>query len=181
MVLEAKYMEEYQKAKQKQVWCVGPVSLNNEEAPDKFERGNRPSIELNQCLRWLDSRQSNSVNYICLGSICQQIPAQLMELALGLEEQFLNEKLIVKILEIGIHVGVSDPVPWGDEEKIGVLVRKEEVEQAVNRLMDKGVEGEERRKRSREHAMMKQGYSWKLPKILGKYLLQDATEFQNNY
>lgn len=38
---------------------------------------------------------------------------------------------------------------WGEEEKIGVLVKKEDVKEAIEKLMDEGEEGEERRKRAK--------------------------------
>jgi hypothetical protein len=163
---------------------------------------------------WLNSKKPGSVIYACLGSLCRLIPAQLIELGLGLEasnqpfiwviktgerhleleewlvkerfeerikgrgllikgwapqvlilshpavggfithcgwnstlesvcsgvpmitwplfaEQFFNEKLVVEVLRIGIKVGVEIPVRWGDEEKVGVLVKKDGVEKAI--------------------------------------------------
>ncbi|KAF8364642.1 hypothetical protein HHK36_033386 [Tetracentron sinense] len=65
-------------------------------------------------------------------------------------EQFCNEKLVIQILRVGVRVGVEVPVPWGEEEKVGVLVRREEVKKAVEQLLNEGEEGEERRKRARE-------------------------------
>lgn len=227
--------EAYAKAIKKKIWCIGPVSLCNKENLDKFERGNKASIDEKQCLEWLDSQKPRSVIYACLGSLCRLEPSQLIELGLGLEaskkpfiwvaktgekaseleawfvkekfeerikgrgmlikgwapqvlilshpaiggflthcgwnstiegvcagvpmitwplfsEQFFNEKLIVEILRIGVRVGVEVPVRWGEEEKVGVLVKKEEVEMAVNELMDGGEEGQKRRKRASELA-----------------------------
>ncbi|KAM4090159.1 hypothetical protein ACJW30_09G038500 [Castanea mollissima] len=209
--LEPAYVKEYKKAREDKVWCIGPVSLCNKDHLDKAER----------------------VVYVCLGSLCNLIPSQLIELGLGLEasnrpfiwvikgenkseelekwileerieerirgrglliwgwapqllvlshssvggflthcgwnsiieaicagvpmltwplfaDQFLNEKLVVHILKIAVSVGVEDPVLWGEEEKIGVLVKKEDVVGAIDRLMDEGEETEERRKRARE-------------------------------
>ncbi|KAK8318605.1 hypothetical protein V6Z11_A13G182000 [Gossypium hirsutum] len=63
-------------------------------------------------------------------------------------DQFANEKLAVQILEIGVRVGVEEPMRWGEEEKIGVLVKKD-VKEAIEKLMDEGEEGEERRKRAK--------------------------------
>nr|DAD28611.1 TPA_asm: hypothetical protein HUJ06_030079 [Nelumbo nucifera] len=83
--LELGYVEEYQKAIQKKVWCIGPVSLCNKDDLDKFERGNKASVEQNQCLAWLDSMKPKSVLYVCLGSQCRLVPLQLIELGLGLE------------------------------------------------------------------------------------------------
>ncbi|XP_020249310.1 UDP-glycosyltransferase 73C6-like [Asparagus officinalis] len=56
-------------------------------------------------------------------------------------EQFLNEKLIVEILRIGITIGVKAPVKWGTEQDED-LVGRDHVKETVSRLM---VEGEERR------------------------------------
>ncbi|PPD91240.1 hypothetical protein GOBAR_DD11832 [Gossypium barbadense] len=42
-------------------------------------------------------------------------------------DQFANEKLAVQIVEIGVRVGVEEPMRWGEEEKIGVLVKKEDI------------------------------------------------------
>ncbi|KAF8395300.1 hypothetical protein HHK36_019243 [Tetracentron sinense] len=231
--LEPEYVKEYKKVKGKKVWCIGPVSLCNKETLDKVERGKKASIDENQCLKWLDSKQPSSVVYACLGSLCRLIPSQLIEIGLGLEasnqpfiwvikvgdksselekwlveegfeertkgrgllirgwapqvlilshpaiggflthcgwnstlegvcagvplitwplfaEQFYNEKLIIQLLRIGVKVGVEVPVRWGEEEKAGVLVKREEVKKAVDQLMDEGEEGEERRKRARE-------------------------------
>ncbi|XP_009341087.2 UDP-glycosyltransferase 73D1 [Pyrus x bretschneideri] len=65
-------------------------------------------------------------------------------------EQFFNEKMIVEVLRIGVQVGVEAPVRWGDEEKVGVLVKKEGVKKAIESLMDDSEEGERRRTRARE-------------------------------
>lgn len=53
---------------------------------DDLERGNKSSIDKNQCLKWLDSWEPNSVLYVCLGSLCNLMPSQLLELGLGMEE-----------------------------------------------------------------------------------------------
>ncbi|KAK6943901.1 UDP-glucuronosyl/UDP-glucosyltransferase [Dillenia turbinata] len=230
--LEHCCIAEYTRVLNKVVWPIGPVSLCNKKSADKFERGNKASIDEEQCLQWLDSKKQRSVVYICLGSQCRLVLTQIIELGLGLKaskhpfiwvikkgerfsdfeswlekesfedrikgrglvikgwapqililshpaiggflshcgwnstieavcsgvpmltwpmfaEQFLNEKLITEVLNIGIRIGVEGPVRWGDEEKVGILVTKSEVEIAVNRLMD-GREGEMLRQRARE-------------------------------
>ncbi|KAI3868221.1 hypothetical protein MKX03_022904 [Papaver bracteatum] len=83
--LETTYAEEYLKAKFGKVWCIGPVSLCNKEILDKAERGNKASIDENQCLKWLDSRDPSSVVYACFGSLCTLTSSEMIELALGLE------------------------------------------------------------------------------------------------
>ncbi|KAI3963270.1 hypothetical protein MKW92_051173 [Papaver armeniacum] len=83
--LETTYADEYLKAKFGKVWCIGPVSLCNKEKLDKAERGNKASIDENQCLKWLDSRDPQSVVFACFGSLCALTTSELIELALGLE------------------------------------------------------------------------------------------------
>ncbi|KAF6167744.1 hypothetical protein GIB67_017239 [Kingdonia uniflora] len=83
--LELRYVGEYKKAKGNKVWCLGPVSLCNKEAIDKVDRGKKMSIDEHQCLKWLNSRDPNSVIYVCLGSLCRLITSQFIEIGLGLE------------------------------------------------------------------------------------------------
>ncbi|KAK8937262.1 UDP-glycosyltransferase 73C5 [Platanthera zijinensis] len=67
-----------------------------------------------------------------------------------LVDQFLNETLVVEVLGIGVRVGVKSPAYhlWGEEEV--VLVGREMVRTAVERVMDGGKEGDERRRRAAE-------------------------------
>ena len=69
-------------------------------------------------------------------------------------DQFYNEKLIVQILEIGVSVGVEVSVQLGQGEKFGVLVKWEEVQKAINKVMDEGPEGRKRRERVRKLGVM---------------------------
>ncbi|ESW34803.1 hypothetical protein PHAVU_001G182600 [Phaseolus vulgaris] len=89
-----------------------------------------------------------------LEAICAGVPMVTWPL---FGDQFLNESLIVDILKVGVKVGVESPVTWGEEEKIGVLVKKEDVERAIVKLMDETSEDEERRKRVRDLAEMAKG------------------------
>ncbi|MCL7023650.1 hypothetical protein MKW94_018929 [Papaver nudicaule] len=83
--LEPNYAELYRKAKNNKAWCIGPVSLCNKETVDKAERGNKASIDGNQCLKWLDSKEPSSVVYACFGSFWNLAPSEIMEIGLGLE------------------------------------------------------------------------------------------------
>ncbi|XP_038697313.1 UDP-glycosyltransferase 73C5-like [Tripterygium wilfordii] len=83
--LESEYVKEYKKVKGNRVWCIGPVSLSNTNTLDKLERGNKTSIDENECFNWLDSQQPRSVVYACLGSVTNLTPSQLKELGLGLD------------------------------------------------------------------------------------------------
>uniref|UniRef100_A0A2N9F7N5 Uncharacterized protein n=1 Tax=Fagus sylvatica TaxID=28930 RepID=A0A2N9F7N5_FAGSY len=88
-----------------------------------------------------------------LEGICGGIPMITMPL---FDEQFFNEKLIVQVLEIGVRVGVEvDAVMHlGEEEKFGVLVKRENVKEAVDKVMGEGEEIEKRRERVRKLAEM---------------------------
>ncbi|GMI79971.1 don-glucosyltransferase 1, UDP-GLUCOSYL TRANSFERASE 73C5 [Hibiscus trionum] len=82
--LEPAYVKEYRKVRK--AWCIGPVSLGHkDESSDKAERGNKASIDEQECLKWLDSQDPNSVIYACLGSISTINSPELIELGLGLE------------------------------------------------------------------------------------------------
>ncbi|KAI3473299.1 hypothetical protein Pfo_028543 [Paulownia fortunei] len=230
--LEPEYVKEYSKAKGEKVWCIGPVSLCNTDSLDLAERGNRASIDEQDCLKWLDLHEPRSVIYASLGSLARLTAPQMLELALGLEaserpfiwalggstsgaleewfsengfeertkdrgflirgwapqvlilshqaiggflthcgwnstlegisagvpmvtwpffaDQYCNEKLVVQLLRIGVSVGVEVPVRWGEEDKVGVLVKKDDVKKAIDSLMDEGEEGQERRRKARE-------------------------------
>ncbi|XVE90457.1 hypothetical protein DITRI_Ditri20bG0079400 [Diplodiscus trichospermus] len=65
-------------------------------------------------------------------------------------DQFCNEKLVVQLLQIGVRIGVKDSLTWGEEAKVGVVVKKEDVKNAIERLMEQGEEGEGRRKRAKK-------------------------------
>ncbi|KAF8404984.1 hypothetical protein HHK36_009879 [Tetracentron sinense] len=66
-------------------------------------------------------------------------------------EQFYNEKLVTQVLKIGVEVGAQewqDWNEWGEDSK--VLVQRDEIKEAVTRLMDGGEEAEQMRIRARE-------------------------------
>ncbi|KAF7848538.1 hypothetical protein BT93_L1862 [Corymbia citriodora subsp. variegata] len=65
-------------------------------------------------------------------------------------EQFVNEVLVVDKLRIGVQVGAKVPVRWGEERKVGILVREDEIARAIHALVSEDEEGEERRKRAAE-------------------------------
>ncbi|CAL1398306.1 unnamed protein product [Linum trigynum] len=232
--LEPEYFSRYKAAMGGKAWCVGPASSCNKDRLDRFERGNpRSAINESECSKWLDSRESGSVLYVCMGSLCNIRTQQLIELGLGLEawnrpfvwvvregettkglfiwmeeynfekrtkgralivrgwapqvailshpivggvlthcgwnstlesicagvpmvtwplfgDQFLNERLIVDVLEIGVPVGAEATVKWGEEENTRMLIKKEDVKQAIEELMGEGDEKEMRRKRAKD-------------------------------
>jgi hypothetical protein len=66
-------------------------------------------------------------------------------------EQFINEKLVVDVLRVGVPVGVKGPARWGvDAEEAAVVATREDVARAVAAVMDGGEEGATRRARAAE-------------------------------
>ncbi|KAL5060087.1 hypothetical protein RYX36_031691 [Vicia faba] len=250
------------------VWCVGPVSLCNKDGLDKAERGNISSISEQICLKFLDLHKPKSVVYVCLGSVCNLVSSQLIELALGLEatkmpfiwvirdgviktqelekwisdekfeernqgrcllirgwapqmvilshssiggflthcgwnstlegisfgvpmvtwplfaDQFLNEKLVTQVLKIGVSLGVNVVMQFGEEEKLGVIVKKEGIKEAICNVMDEGdQESKERRERASKlseiakKAVEKGGSSY----LNMTLLIQDIIELQSKH
>ncbi|XP_021770520.1 UDP-glycosyltransferase 73C3-like [Chenopodium quinoa] len=80
--LEFEYVKSYEKAVMRNVFCVGPLSLCNKMDENN---GKTATVDEHYCLRWLDSMKSNSVIYVCFGSLCHLRPKQLIELGKGLE------------------------------------------------------------------------------------------------
>ncbi|CAA0807503.1 UDP-glycosyltransferase 73B5 [Striga hermonthica] len=74
--LEPEYAAHYRDAHGVNTWHVGPVSLFG---------GRADSDGNNECLRWLDSKEPNSVVYACFGSMTFFRTPQLREIAKGLE------------------------------------------------------------------------------------------------
>ncbi|XP_010516904.1 PREDICTED: UDP-glycosyltransferase 73C1-like [Camelina sativa] len=95
-------------------------------------------------------------------------------------DQFCNQKLVVKVLKVGVSAGVEEVMRWGEEEKIGVLVYKERVKKAVEELMGDSNDANERRKRVKElgelaHKAVEEGGSSHSNITL---LLQDIMQLQ---
>ncbi|KAL3536215.1 hypothetical protein ACH5RR_004676 [Cinchona calisaya] len=67
-------------------------------------------------------------------------------------EQFINEKLVVEVLNTGVSVGNEAAVTWGLEEKSGLVMKRENVKKAIDLVMEKGDEAGERRRRTRQIA-----------------------------
>ncbi|KAF8769694.1 hypothetical protein HU200_006300 [Digitaria exilis] len=62
-------------------------------------------------------------------------------------EQFMNEKLVVDVLRVGVPVGVKAAAKWGVEAE-AMTVTREDVARAVAAVMDGGEEGAARRARA---------------------------------
>lgn len=83
--LEPDYVEHYTNVLGRRNWAIGPLSLCNRNIEDKAERGSNSSIDKHDCLKWLDSKKSSSIVYVCFGSTASFTASQMQELAMGLE------------------------------------------------------------------------------------------------
>ncbi|KEH42125.1 putative flavonol 7-O-beta-glucosyltransferase [Medicago truncatula] len=71
-------------------------------------------------------------------------------------DQFFNEKLVVQVIESGVRVGAEIAVNYGDEEEFGdgVQVTRDNVKEAIEKVMGDGEGKSERRERARKYADM---------------------------
>ncbi|KAK6140119.1 hypothetical protein DH2020_026117 [Rehmannia glutinosa] len=198
--LEGGCVEEYKKAIDKKVWCIGPVSLCNSQCrlvPAQLielglglEASKHPFIwviktgtdRFDELEKWMADENfeeriqgrgllikgwapqvmilshpaiSGFLTHCGWNStiegVCSGVPMMTWPM---FAEQFLNEKLIVEILRIGVRVGVEFPVRWGEEERVGVVVRRKQVGNAIEMLMGGGEESEKRRIRCEDLRMI---------------------------
>ncbi|KAF7849610.1 hypothetical protein BT93_L0484 [Corymbia citriodora subsp. variegata] len=123
--LEPAYADHYRTFPGRRSWFVGPLSLCNTETEDKAQRGNQSSIDQHECLKWLDSKQLNSVIYICFGSTANFNAAQLREIAVGLEASGQQFIWVVK-KDPNAEEGKEEWLPDGYESRIqskGLFIR----------------------------------------------------------
>ncbi|KAG6789777.1 hypothetical protein POTOM_005901 [Populus tomentosa] len=138
--LEPAYSEHYKMVIGRKAWHIGPVSLCNRDTRDKMQRGGVASIDENECLRWLAMKKFSSVLYICFGSMSKTdySVAQLFEISKALTASGQNIIWAVKngektkdVLKIGVAVGAQE---WSRHQR-KILVKKEEIENAITQLM----------------------------------------------
>ena len=83
--LEPGYPECFRDGFGRKAWHIGPLFLYEKGKEGKAERGMDASVDGNECLKWLDSKEPNSVIYVNFGSVANFNDEQLMEIAAGLE------------------------------------------------------------------------------------------------
>ncbi|CAJ2648181.1 unnamed protein product [Trifolium pratense] len=88
-----------------------------------------------------------------LEAICAGVPLVTFPM---FSDQFYNEKLVVQVIEIGVRIGVENSVHFGDEDEVGdgVQVSRENVKEAIEKVMGEGEGKNERRERARKYADM---------------------------
>ncbi|XP_055815876.1 scopoletin glucosyltransferase-like [Solanum dulcamara] len=117
--LESDYVEHYTNVVGRKNWAIGPLSLCNRDIVDKAERGRDSSIDKHECLKWLDSKKSSSIVYVCFGSVANFTTSQMQELAMGLEASGQDFIWVVR-------TDNEDWLPEGFEERTkgkGLIIR----------------------------------------------------------
>ncbi|XP_010447141.1 PREDICTED: UDP-glycosyltransferase 73B3 isoform X2 [Camelina sativa] len=120
--LEPEYAHFYKSFVQKRSWHIGPLSLYSRGFEEKAERGKKASIDEVECLKWLDSKEPDSVIYISFGSVACFKNEQLIEIAAGLEACGTNFIWVVR-------KSTGDEEEWlpeGFEERVkgkGMIIR----------------------------------------------------------
>lgn len=127
--LESAHADHYTKVLGVKAWHIGPIFLYdkaNDVVEAKAKRGMEASIDEHECLKWLDSKEPDSVVYICFGSLTNFSDAQLMEIALELEAS--GKEFIWAVKKENRQEGVEreEWLPQGFEERIegkGLIIR----------------------------------------------------------
>jgi hypothetical protein len=113
--LEPDYVEHYRTTLGRRAWLVGPVALASK---DMAGRGtSAPSPDADGCLRWLDTKQPASVVYVSFGSLTTFSPAELRQLARGLD---LSGKNFVWVVG---RAGPADSSEWMPEGFAEMIAR----------------------------------------------------------
>ncbi|KAK9287369.1 hypothetical protein L1049_015786 [Liquidambar formosana] len=122
--LEPAYADHYRNVLGRKAWHIGPVSLCNKDTEDKAGRGKKASIDEHECLKWLDSKQPNSVVYVCFGSTSEFPASQLHEIAMGLEAS--GQQFIWVVRKGKTEDAEEEWLPEGFEERMkgkGFIIR----------------------------------------------------------
>ncbi|KAK9996318.1 hypothetical protein SO802_021004 [Lithocarpus litseifolius] len=96
------------------VWAVGPLLPLVDDMVGSSSRGGSSSIPCEQVMAWLNSRNDNSVVYVCFGSRTTLNTKQMDVLASALEQSRVEFILCVRGLDER-HVGV---IPDGFEDRV---------------------------------------------------------------
>ncbi|CAL0322118.1 unnamed protein product [Lupinus luteus] len=99
------------------VWAIGPVVLSTGSG----SRGKGGGIEPELCLEWLNTKPSNSVLFVCFGSMNTISVSQMMELAIALEKSEKNFVWVVRPpigFDINSEFRENEWFPEGFMEKI---------------------------------------------------------------
>lgn len=124
--LEPRYVDHYRNVIGRKAWHIGPLSLCNKDPEEKAQRGGTvkaPSIDEHECLKWLASKQPNSVVYVCFGTVSKFPPSQLQEIASGLEA---SGQQFIWVVRQGKDDHEAEWLPEGYEKRMegkGLIIR----------------------------------------------------------
>uniref|UniRef100_A0A0A9FA29 Glycosyltransferase n=1 Tax=Arundo donax TaxID=35708 RepID=A0A0A9FA29_ARUDO len=108
--LEPDYLGHYTKTLGRRAWLVGPVALASKDVATRGANGLSPDAD--GCLRWLDAKPDGSVVYVSFGTLAHFSPAEMRELARGLD---LSGKNFVWVVN-GADTEESEWMPEGFAE-----------------------------------------------------------------
>ncbi|KAL5053958.1 hypothetical protein RYX36_034640 [Vicia faba] len=106
-------------------WQIGPLSVHNRHSKEEeitSYRGKEASIDKHECLKWLHTKEINSVVYLCFGSTTNFLDSQLREIAIGLEASGNDFIWVVRRKK----EEVEEWLPEGFEERMegkGLIIR----------------------------------------------------------
>ncbi|KAG8657923.1 hypothetical protein MANES_03G102850v8 [Manihot esculenta] len=120
--LESAYSDHFTKVTGIKAWHLGPVNLFR-SVDDKALGGDKATISEQRCLRWLDSKEPNSVLYVCFGSTARFSKAQILEIGNALEDSSYSFIWVVgKVLKEDNNEDHQQQEEWwlpeGYEEKL---------------------------------------------------------------
>ncbi|KAJ3674433.1 hypothetical protein LUZ60_005049 [Juncus effusus] len=84
--LESQYIKHFERETNKPVFAIGPVCLSSTKEDEIIERGRSKELtgDYERILKWLDEKTSQSVVYVCFGSLSRLPKSQLREIGYGL-------------------------------------------------------------------------------------------------
>ncbi|CAI9786298.1 unnamed protein product [Fraxinus pennsylvanica] len=125
--LEPDYADHYRKVLRRKAWHIGPLLLCNKGGEEyKAQRGKESAIDEDECLEWLNSKDPNSVVYVCFGSLATFTEKQLHEIANGLD---ISGQKFIWVVRKGKNQEEDETENWlpeGFEERTkdkGLIIR----------------------------------------------------------
>ncbi|XP_020172173.1 scopoletin glucosyltransferase-like [Aegilops tauschii subsp. strangulata] len=111
--LEPDYVEHFRTTLGRRAWLVGPVALASKDMAKRGRPDNTEAHVTEGCLRWMDRKPAGSVVYVSFGTFTSFSPAELRELARGLD---LSGKDFVWVISSGTGTDGSEWMPEGFAE-----------------------------------------------------------------
>ncbi|EMS47261.1 UDP-glycosyltransferase 73B5 [Triticum urartu] len=159
--LEPDYVEHYHRTLGR-AWLLGPVALASKDMAKRGRPDNTKAHVTEGCLRWMDAKPAGSVAYVSFGTFTSFSPAELRELARGLD---LSGKDFVWVISSGTGTDGSEWMPEGFAELMArggwtqsrparwqghEVIGGEVIAGSIGRLMGSGEEGDAVRKKAKD-------------------------------